>query len=161
MTDSRDRPTADALADLEIQVAPGHAQELRIVADDARAYEALKRLRDDPEAPMQRLVDLTAVDRSGAGEGFEVVYRLHSPGTNRVAILRVPVASAEAGVDSVVWLWPAANWLEREVFDLFGIRFRTHPDLRRILLEPDFEGAPLRKDYPRQPDLPVPPEDRT
>jgi NADH:ubiquinone oxidoreductase subunit C len=62
-------------------------------------------------------------------------------------------------VDSVVALWPSAAWLEREVFDLFGIRFRGHPDLRRILLDAGFDGAPLRKDYPRQPNLPIPEEE--
>ena len=148
-------------AELDAEGATGALSESHVVADATQSFEILRRLRDDPETPMRRLVDLTAVDRRSAGEAFEIVYRLHAPTTNRAAIVRVPVACAETGVDSVVPLWPAANWLEREVFDLFGIRFRSHPDLRRILLEPDFEGAPLRKDHPRQPDLPLPKEDRT
>ncbi len=85
---------------------------------------------------------------------FAVVYSLHAPESHdRLRVVaRVVESDGAQGpeVDSVVSLWPAADWLEREVFDLFGIRFRGHPDLRRILLEPEFEGAPLRKDHPRQ-----------
>lgn len=131
----------------------------------------LERLRDAPALGMRRLVDLTAIDWLGGSEvakgRFVLVYSLHAPATHDRLRVQVPlvadvgaVASAagdpvacanERGapsVDSVVPLWPAAHWLEREVFDLFGIGFRGHPDLRRILLEPGFEGAPLRKDHP-------------
>ena len=149
------------LHDLEVEVPETTDGEVRLVVDAARASTLLARLRDDRETSMHRLVDLTAIDRSGlAGQEvrFELVYRLHSPELNLRMRVHVPVEEAEAIVDSVVPIWPAADWLEREVFDFFGIRFRGHPDLRRILLEADFEGAPLRKDYPRQPNLALPKE---
>ncbi|MGH9882932.1 MAG: NADH-quinone oxidoreductase subunit C, partial [Pyrinomonadaceae bacterium] len=94
------------------------------------------------------LSDLTCVHFPQRAEApFDIVYNLYSiPGNERVR-LKVAV-NEETGVDSVTSVWPAANWMEREVYDLFGITFRNHPDLRRILLPPDWEGHPLRKDYP-------------
>jgi NADH:ubiquinone oxidoreductase subunit C len=75
---------------------------------------------------------------------FEIVYNLYSiPANERV---RLNVATTEAGPESVTGVWPAANWMEREVYDLFGVIFKNHPDLRRLLLPPDWEGHPLRKD---------------
>jgi NADH-quinone oxidoreductase subunit C len=105
-------------------------------------------LKRDEKIPFDYLSDLTCVhfpDRKDAP--FEVVYNLYSiPGNER---LRLKVATtAEEPVERVTSVWPAANWMEREVFDLFGIRFSNHPDLRRILLPPDWEGHPLRKDFP-------------
>ena len=76
---------------------------------------------------------------------FEIVYNLFSIETNERIRLKV---RTDASVETVTGVWPAANWLEREVFDLFGVRFNNHPDLRRLLLPPDWEGYPLRKDYP-------------
>ena len=149
------------LDDLDVEVSETTNGESRLTVDPARALLLLARLRDDPEISMRRLVDLTAIDRSGqAGHEarFEMIYRLHSPDLNERIRIHVPVEISAATVDSIVGIWPAADWLEREVFDLFGIRFRGHPDLRRILLEADFEGAPLRKDYPRQPNLALPKE---
>jgi NADH:ubiquinone oxidoreductase subunit C len=146
---------------LDVQVSEDSDVELRLTVDSARALTLLKRLREDPETSMRRLVDLTAIDRGsqGAQEArFEIVYRLQAPGSNARLRVHVPVGSTEPTLDSAVTLWPAAAWLEREVFDLFGIRFRGHPDLRRILLGADFEGAPLRKDFPRQPNLALPKE---
>jgi NADH-quinone oxidoreductase subunit C len=147
------------LEDLDVEVSERTDGESRLTVDPAKALVLLGRLRDDPETAMRRLVDLTAIDRSGqAGQEarFEMIYRLHSPDLNERIRIHVPVEASTTMVDSVVAIWPAADWLEREVFDLFGIRFRGHPDLRRILLETDFEGAPLRKDYPRQPNLALP-----
>lgn len=142
-----------------VEVEPDHARDV------------LGRLRDDPDLALHRLVDLTAIDRWGSsaeGSGrFVVVYALESPESGRRMRVHVVPRDGKAGDDgapeapeleSVVSLWPAADWLEREVFDLFGIGFHGHPDLRRILLEADFEGAPLRKDHPRQPGLPLPGE---
>ncbi|MBW2501162.1 MAG: NADH-quinone oxidoreductase subunit C [Deltaproteobacteria bacterium] len=142
-----------------------------VEVEPENAREVLGRLRDDPDLALHRLVDLTAIDRWGSsaeGSGrFVVVYALESPESGRRMGVCVVPRDGEAGGDgaseapeleSVVSLWPAADWLEREVFDLFGIRFHGHPDLRRILLEADFEGAPLRKDHPRQPGLPLPGE---
>ena len=146
------------LRDFDVEVSEASTAELRLTVDAAQAIPLLDRLRDDPETSMHRLVDLTAIDRGEQHMRFEIVYRLHSPSLNQRLRVHVPVEAADPVVDSAVGIWPAADWFEREVFDLFGIRFRGHPDLRRILLEAEFEGAPLRKDYPRQPDLALPKE---
>ena len=85
---------------------------------------------------------------------FALVYHFYSTAHKHRLRLVVPVEEADAEVDSLTSLWPGANWLEREVWDMFGISFKGHPDLRRILMYPEFEGHPLRKDYPvnkRQP----------
>lgn len=102
------------------------------------------------------LADLTAVDYLGQTPRFEVVYHLNS--LERTVRLRVKTQVDEGEeVDTMTVLWQIANWLEREVWDLFGIRFRNHPDLKRILMYEEFVGHPLRKDYPinkRQPRVP-------
>jgi NADH-quinone oxidoreductase subunit C len=99
-----------------------------------------------------RLSTVTAVDWYPAEPRFEVVYHLHSIERNeRVRLkcrLRGDGGPQGAAIDSVTSVWNGANWYEREVFDLFGIRFLNHPDLRRILMPDDWEGHPLRKDYP-------------
>lgn len=93
------------------------------------------------------LTDLTAVDRYPATPRFEVVYHLTAPDAR--ARIRLKARIAETGaVPSATPVWPGANWLEREVFDLYGIRFDGHPDLKRILMPDDWEGYPLRKDFP-------------
>jgi NADH-quinone oxidoreductase subunit C len=103
-------------------------------------------LKSDSETPFNYLSDLTCVhypDKKDAP--LEVVYNLYSISGNERVRLKVDIADS---VESVTSVWPAANWLEREVFDLFGVQFRNHPDLRRLLLPPDWEGYPLRKDFP-------------
>jgi NADH-quinone oxidoreductase subunit C len=104
-------------------------------------------LRTDDEARFNYLSDLTCVHFPMKQEApLEVVYQLYSiPRNERV---RLKVSLSDATVDSVTGVWPSANWMEREVYDLFGVTFKNHPDLRRILLPPDWEGHPLRKDYP-------------
>ncbi len=95
-------------------------------------------------------LDVTAVDRSllGPGPRFEVVYHLRSLAQRAIIRLKVLVDEADAVVPSATSVYQGLNWFEREVFDMFGIRFDGHPDLRRILLYPEFVGHPLRKDYP-------------
>jgi NADH-quinone oxidoreductase subunit C len=96
-----------------------------------------------------QLTDLTAIDRHPAAPRYEVVYLLTAIGTPFARVrFKVRLPDGDAMVPSATTLWPAANWLEREVFDMFGIRFDGHPDLRRILMPDDWEGYPLRKDYP-------------
>jgi NADH-quinone oxidoreductase subunit C len=95
-----------------------------------------------------RLSSVTAVDRYPAEPRFEVVYHLHSVETGERVRLKCRIAGAEPSIESVTSVWRGANWYEREAFDLFGIQFRNHPDLRRIMLPEDWEGHPLRKDYP-------------
>jgi NADH-quinone oxidoreductase subunit C len=96
------------------------------------------------------LTDVTAVDYLGKEPRFMMVYHLCSlPKRERIR-LKSPVAESDPSIDSLVPLWKTANWLEREVFDMFGITFNNHPDLRRILMPNDWAGHPLRKDYPLQ-----------
>ena len=108
-----------------------------------------RHLKEDPGLLYDFLSDLTAVDRLGNHPRFEVVYHLYSLQYKWRIRLKVPVKEGEA-VPSVTAVWGAANWHEREVFDMFGIGFDGHPDLRRILMPEEWEGFPLRKDYPVQ-----------
>ena len=94
------------------------------------------------------LTDATCVDRYPVEPRFELNYHLVSIPRKEKVRLRVKLGGSDPVVDSLVPVWPGANWLEREIFDLFGIRFTGHPDLRRILLPDDWEGHPLRRDYP-------------
>lgn len=108
-----------------------------------------RHLKEDPELLYDFLSDLTAVDRLKNHPRFEVVYHLYSLQYKRRIRLKVQVEEGGA-VPSVTSVWGGANWHEREVFDMFGIRFEGHPDLRRILMPEGWEGCPLRKDYPVQ-----------
>jgi len=95
-----------------------------------------------------RLSTVTAVDRYPAEPRFEVVYHLHSVARNERLRMKCRLGGKDPEIESVTSVWRGANWYEREVFDLFGIRFLNHPDLRRILMPDEWEGYPLRKDYP-------------
>jgi NADH-quinone oxidoreductase subunit C len=137
-----------------------------IVVDPAKIADAMKTLRDDPELAMTMLVDLTAVDYLGREPRFEVVYHLRSFKSGARLRVKAPVAEPEDGsspsIDTITPLWASANWNEREAWDLYGIKFRGHPDLRRILMYEEFVGHPLRKDYPkekRQPLVRRPPDE--
>ena len=104
-------------------------------------------LRTDPDTRFDYLSDLTCVHFPLKKQApLEVVYQLYSISRNER--VRLKVSLTDATVDSVTGVWPSANWMEREVYDLFGVTFKNHPDLRRILLPPDWEGYPMRKDYP-------------
>ncbi len=121
--------------------------------------DVLRTCRDEPDLACDVLMDLTAVDYlayAGGDDGprFEVVYHLYSLRHNHRVRIKTRVEEDDAIVPSAVGLWPIADWLEREVWDMFGIRFEGHPDLRRLLMYEEFVGHPLRKDYPinrRQP----------
>jgi len=129
-------------------VTGGHVEhnEPTLFISPPRIAEVCRYLK--AEQGFLRLSGLTGVDWNPADPRFEVVYLLHS--LERKARLRLKcwVREAEPEIDSVTGIWRSANWYEREVFDLFGIRFRNHPDLRRIMMPEDWEGHPLRKDYP-------------
>jgi NADH-quinone oxidoreductase subunit C len=107
--------------------------------------EVCRYLRDEHE--FNRLSGVTAVDRYPAEPRFEVVYLLHSLPRNQRLRLKCRVGERDE-IESVTGVWRAANWYEREVFDLFGVVFRNHPDLRRIMLPDGWQGHPLRKDFP-------------
>jgi len=121
--------------------------ELTIWVDRAFIREAVALLRDDAELRYNFLSDLTCVDWHPLSPRFEVVYHLLS--IPRKVRLRLKVRLVEdESIESITSVWPSANFYEREVFDLFGIRFVGHPNLTRILMPEDWEGHPLRKDYP-------------
>ena len=122
--------------------------QLSVRIDPARIADVCDFLRREPEASFNYLSDLTCVHYPMRADGrMEMVYNLYSISRNERVRLKASLNEDEE-IDSVTGVWPSANWMEREVYDLFGVRFRNHPDLRRILLPPDWEGHPLRKDYP-------------
>jgi NADH-quinone oxidoreductase subunit C len=122
--------------------------ETTIVVPRNVLRDLAERCRADKDLQFNLLSDATCVDRYPLEPRFEVNYHLVSiPRRDRLR-LQVRLTSDDPVVDSLVPVWPGANWLEREIFDLFGIRFEGHPDLRRILMPDDWEGYPLRKDYP-------------
>ena len=104
-------------------------------------------LHDDPEVGFEILMDVTAVDYYRRKPRFEVVYHFLSHRRNQRLRVKVPLDGKDPHVPSLQDLWISANWLEREVWDMFGVRFDGHPDLRRILMYEEFEGHALRKDY--------------
>ena len=118
-----------------------------LIVSRARLLEIATHLRDADGARFDLCSDVTATDWPPRAQRFDVIYSLYSMPLRHRVRLKVRVAEGEA-VPSVASVWPAANWLEREVFDLFGIRFDGHPDLRRILMPDEWQGHPQRKDYP-------------
>lgn len=129
---------------LKVEVKLG---ELMVTVKRPAILAVLTALRDDPATRFEQLTDITAVDYPDRAERFEVVYQLLSYTHNRR--MRVKLATDEdTPVPSAVAVFNAANWFEREVWDLFGIFFENHPDLRRILTDYGFEGHPFRKDFP-------------
>ena len=133
-------------------VTGGHADlgEATLFIEPSRIVETCRHLK---KRGFNRLSGITAVDWHPADPRFEVVYFLHvlpveAPAKGERLRLKCRVAEAAAELDSVIGVWRSADWYEREVFDMFGIRFRNHPNLQRILMPTDWEGHPLRKDYP-------------
>jgi NADH-quinone oxidoreductase subunit C len=129
-----------------------------VVVERDHLAAALRFLRDDPQAACDLLADLSAVDYLGRTPRFEVVYQLKSVAQGHRLRVKVPVDESDATVPTASTLWRSALWAEREVWDMFGIRFSGHPDLRRILMYPEFEGHPLRKDFPLNARQPLVPE---
>ncbi len=135
----------------EAQIANGDAMALVEAGALRRIMEFLK---SDTRLLFNVLVDITAVDYLGRDPRFEVVYHLLSLPHNHRLRIKAGVGSDAPKLASMTELWGSADWLEREVWDMYGIEFLGHPELKRILLYPEFEGHPLRKDYPirrRQP----------
>jgi NADH-quinone oxidoreductase subunit C len=122
--------------------------EMTLYLERSLIREACVLLRDDRDCPFNFLSDVTCVDWHPLEPRFEVVYHLLSlPKKERVR-LKVRLTQDHPALDSVTAVWPAANFFEREIYDLFGIRFNGHPYLRRLLMPENWEGHPLRKDYP-------------
>lgn len=141
-----------------LEAAPIHGDDV-VVLERVGLRDSFSRLRDEPGLNFDFLSDITAVDYwQKKDPRFELVYQLVSlRGRYRLRV-RVPVPEDDAQVDSLTALWRGANFLEREIWDLFGIKFLGHPNLRRILLYEEFQGHPLRKDYPVNAWQPLVPE---
>jgi NADH-quinone oxidoreductase subunit C len=133
---------------------PGSVQQISFWVGDwtvivpvARLLDIASHLRDAPDAAFDSCSDVTATDWPPRAQRFDVIYTLYSTRLRHRIRMKVRISDGEP-VPSVSGVWPAANWLEREVFDLFGITFAGHPDLRRILMPDEWQGHPQRKDYP-------------
>lgn len=140
---ARDR-FGDAILRHEIMAGDEHV----VFVKPDRCFEVLEWLKEDPDQLYNYLSDVTAVDY-GSGRPVQVVYQLYSIPLRRALRVKAELPLSGLEIESVVPLWQAANWLEREVYDMFGVVFRNHPDLRRILMPENYaEGHPLRKDFP-------------
>jgi NADH-quinone oxidoreductase subunit C len=134
----------DAVLHHAIMAGDEHVVRIRL----DRSLDILAWLKDDPEQRYDLLIDLTAVDWGG-GRPLELVWQLWSIPHRRALRLKASVPLGKLEAETVSGLWKTADWLEREVWDMFGIRFRNHPDMRRILMPEGYaEGFPLRKDFP-------------
>ena len=131
-----------ALTDLSVAFG-----ELTLAIDIARIAEIVAFLRDDPNCRFVSLIDITAVDYPGREKRFDVVYHLLSPTLNTRIRLRGE-ADETTQVPSIIEVFPGADWFERECYDLYGVIFTGHPDMRRLLTDYGFDGHPLRKDFP-------------
>jgi NADH-quinone oxidoreductase subunit C len=118
-----------------------------IIVDKARITDVLVFLKNDPDCAFDMLTDLFGVDNYKDKPRFELIYFLNSLSNKTRLAVKVRLGEAES-IPTASNIWNAAEWFEREIYDMFGIRFAGHPDLRRILLDDEFEGHPLRKDYP-------------
>lgn len=141
----RANPVAAALDDVAT-AAKFEFNELTIEVDPANILEALRRARNDLK--FERLSSVTGVDRYPAEPRFEVVYHLQSIAGKQRLRLKARVSGANPEIESSCGIYRAANWYERETFDLYGVKFLNHPNLTRIMLPDDWEGHPLRKDVP-------------
>jgi NADH-quinone oxidoreductase subunit C len=150
-------PTEDALAALGQRLVADSAGaltgfavahgELNLSANTGRIVEALTHLRDHAESRCEQLIDLCGVDYPDRAARFEVVYHLLSLAKNHRLRVKAPVAEG-AAAPTITSVYPCADWFEREAFDMYGIGFAGHPDLRRLLTDYGFQGHPLRKDFP-------------
>jgi NADH-quinone oxidoreductase subunit C len=131
-----------------VEEAVAFRDETTVVLPRDLLRVAAERLRDDPALRFNLLSDVTAVDFFPVEPRFELNYHLVSIPRRAKLRLRVRLPGENPAIESVTSVWPGADWMEREVFDLLGIRFEGHPNLRRILLPEDWEGYPLRRDYP-------------
>jgi NADH-quinone oxidoreductase subunit C len=143
----------DALPDAHVEPVSSVDLQATAYVDRDSLPAAMQTLRDRPQLRFRLLADLTATDFWPREPRFEVVYLLVSIEHALRLRLKVRLHGTDPRVATVSRVWPAANWLEREVWDLFGISFDGHPDQRRLLMPEDWEGHPLRKDYPVQIDM--------
>ena len=144
----------DALGVTIVEALPGAALEHRVAFNQLdvqvqadRIVDVVRLLRDDPRFRFVNIIDVTAVDYPGRELRFDVVYHLLSPTLNERVRLRAQ-AGETTQVPSIIDVFPGADWFERETYDLYGVIFTGHPDMRRLLTDYGFDGHPLRKDFP-------------
>ncbi|MCW5911498.1 MAG: NADH-quinone oxidoreductase subunit C [Cyclobacteriaceae bacterium] len=136
-----------------VQRLAGKAEEIKnalplsLVIEASSLVDVCEGLHKNPETYFDMLTCITGVDNGPEAGTMEVIYHFYSIPFNHALMLKVVLPRENAEVESVTAIWKSANWLEREVFDMFGINFKNHPDLRRILMPADWVGYPLRKDY--------------
>ena len=124
------------------------------IVDPGKIHDIVSFLKNDPQLGFEMLIDLFGVDYLPRNPRFEAVYQLHNLKTGERIRLHAQLEEKNCQIDTISDLYPVANWLEREAWDMFGIEFNRHPDLKRLLMYEPFEGHPLRRDYPinkRQP----------
>lgn len=149
------------IAEMLREAYPSEVREIRefrgqvsVTVKKGQIKEMMRHLRTSPEFYFDYLQDISAVDYLAKKETrFEVVYHLYSLKHRHSIRIKAEVPDDDCSIDSVISIWRGADWLERECFDMMGIRFNGHPDLRRVLLPEDWEGYPLRKDYQLKSDL--------
>src|SRR3979409_949241 len=144
----------DALGQTIVSALPGAAtdhkiafNQLTVAVHADKIVDVVRFLRDDPACRFVSLIDVTAVDYPGREKRFDVVYHLLSPTLNTRVRLRAEAGETTQG-PSIIEVFPGADWFERECYDLYGVIFTGHPDMRRLLTDYGFEGNPLRKDFP-------------
>lgn len=138
----------DDLISYELMEYKVGLSEIVLTVNGENIVKILRFLRDDPECLFETLVDITATDQPQRHpKRFDVVYNLLSLSQNNRIRVKIPLSETDQ-IPSVIEVYPTADWLEREIWDMFGIPFSAHPDLRRILSDYGFEGHPLRKDFP-------------
>src|SRR3954468_6253466 len=145
----KDRPAVAALqAASLVESVKLDRDELTIYINRADIRQACETLRESPQTKFNFLCDVTCVDVFPSEPRFEVIYHLLSHSRKESVRLIAKVPGGEPSIESLMGVWPSVNFFEREIFDLFGLRFLGHPNLRRIMMPEDWEGHPLRKDYP-------------
>lgn len=144
--DTLGRTIAEALRTSVKDYVIAH-HELTVHAEARDIVSVMRFLRDDPHCLFWNIVDITAVDWPGRERRFDVVYHLLSPKHNVRVRVKIEVDEGDP-VDSIIGVYPGADWFEREAYDLYGVLFTGHPDMRRLLTDYGFEGHPLRKDFP-------------
>jgi NADH-quinone oxidoreductase subunit C len=144
------RTLRELLPNATVEESPPQDRHVTLYVDRDAVPDVMRALRDQAALRFTAVVDVTAIDFWPREPRFELVYLLISLEHRCRVRIKVRLHGADAHVATVSGIWPAANWLEREVWDLFGIVFDDHPDPRRLLMPEDWEGFPLRKDYPVQ-----------
>jgi NADH-quinone oxidoreductase subunit C len=150
--------TVESLCGARVREKHQNCGDATVVIDRDGTLEVFRVLREHPDLSFDLLRDVTVVDYLGRAPRFEVVYHLYSLGKSHRVRVKIRVPEEDPSVPSLSGIWKSANWLEREAWDMFGIRFAGHPDLRRILMYEEFVGHPLRKDYPFNKRQPLTPE---